>query len=142
MAYISAGTSQSLADENAFHRFEAQFVEALGGRADLAQTEVGGLYTRTTSHKDSPLNRVIELPDVAWPAVLEHRLQCAGLESGRSLAVAGSITSEEVSGEDRNIFTAIAQWRKMNLNRVETEEQLLAKAGLGTLLLQVGIGRR
>src|ERR1700722_11330163 len=122
MANITAGTSQRLADEDAFHRFEAQVVEALGGRADLAQTEVGGLYTRTTSHKDSSLNRVIELPDVAWPAVLEHRLQCAGLEAGRSLAVAGSIASEEMSGKNRNVFTAIAQRGKMNLNCVEAEE--------------------
>src|SRR3984957_21293257 len=142
MAYISAGTSQGLANENAFHCFEAQFVEALGGRADLAQTEIGVLYTRTTSHEDSTLNRMIKFSDVARPAVLEHRLQRAGLEAGRSLAVASGIASEEVSSENRNIFAAIAQRGKMNLYRVEAEEQILTKAGLGTLLLQVGIGRR
>src|ERR1700722_10478564 len=142
MAYISAGTSQSLADENAFHCFKAQIVEALGGRADLGQPEIGVLDTRTTSHEDGTLNRVIKFPDVARPAVLEHRLQRAGLEAGRSLAIASCIASEEVSGKNGNIFAAIAQWGKMNLYRVEAEEQILTKAGLGTLLLQVGIGRR
>src|ERR1700733_14251406 len=142
MAYISAGTSQSLADENAFHCFKAQIVEALGGRADLGQPEIGVLYTRTTSHEDSTLNRMIEFPDVARPAVLEHRLQRSGCEAGRSLAVAGGIAGEEVSGENRNIFAAITQRGKMNLYSVEAEEQILAKAARGTLLLQVGIGRR
>jgi len=104
--------------------------------------EIGVLYARTTSHEDSTLNRMIEFPDVAGPAVLEHRFQCAGLEAGRSLAVASGIAGEEVSGENGNIFAAIAQRGKMNLYRVEAEEQILAKAALGAFLLQVGIGGR
>src|SRR5580698_8065592 len=127
MADIAAGTSQCLADENALYGFETQFVEALTGRANLAQAEVGVLYTRTTSHEDSTLNRVIEFPHIARPAVLEHRLQRAGLKTGRSLAVAGGITSEEVSSENRDILPAIAQRGKMNLDRVEAEEQIFPK---------------
>src|SRR6202453_881429 len=79
---------------------------------------------------------------MARPAVLDHRLQRAGLEAGRSLAVAGSVAREEVTGEQGNIFAAIVQRGKMNLHRVEAEAQIFAKASLGALLMQISIGSR
>src|SRR5271154_4344340 len=142
MAHVAARTSQSLADENAFHRFEAEFIETLAGRANLAQAQVGGLNARTASHENSTLNRVVELPHVARPAVLEHCLQSTGLEAGRSLAIAGSVAGKKVPGEQRKIFAAIAQRGKMNFHGVEAEEQIFAKASRGALLMQVSIGSR
>src|SRR5580700_4208435 len=136
MAHVAARTSQSLADENAFDRFEAEFIETLTGGANLAQAQVGGLNARTASHENSTLDRVVEFPHVARPAVLEHGLQGAGLEAGRSLAIAGSVAGKKVPGEQWKIFAAIAQRRKMNFHGVEAEEQIFAKASRGTLLMQ------
>src|ERR1700761_5208062 len=99
MANVAARTSQGLADENALHGFEAEFIKALAGGANLAQAQVGNLDARTASHEDRALDRVVQLPDVARPAVLEHGVQGAGLEAGSSLAVAGTVAGEEVTGE-------------------------------------------
>ena len=49
------------------------------------EPEVGGLYPWTASHEHGALNRVIELPHVARPAVMEHGLQRTGLEAGHRL---------------------------------------------------------
>ena len=45
-------------------------------------------------------------------------------------------------GQQRNVLAAIAQRRQMDLDRVQAEQQILAEAARGHLLVQVGVGRR
>src|SRR5882757_5333442 len=142
MADIAARTRESLANENTFHGFEAQLVETLGGGADLAQAKVGGLYTGTAGHEHGAFNCVIEFPHVARPAVCEHGFQGTRLKAGGWLAIARGIAGKKVPGKHGDIFAAVTQWGKMNLDGVEAEQEIFAEAALGALLLQVGVGSR
>src|SRR5882757_8658543 len=107
-----------------------------------AQAKVGGLYTGTAGHEHGAFNCVIELPHVARPAVLEHGFQGTRLKAGAWLAIARGIAGKKVPGKHGDIFAAVTQWGKMNLDGVEAEQEIFAEAALGALLLQVGVGSR
>src|SRR5687767_2251062 len=49
---------------------------------------------------------------------------------------------QKVLSEDRNVFSTLAQGRQLDLDRVETKQQIPAKAPLGHFRMQVGIRRR
>ena len=90
-----------------------------------AQAEVGRLDQRALRHQHRALDRVIELADVAGPAVLEQHLHRAALEPGEALPVALRVLAEEVLREQRQILAAIAQRRQPDLDRVQPEQQVL-----------------
>ena len=56
MAHVAAGAGEGLADENAFHGFQAQLIQTLGPGSNLAQAQVGGLYAWAARHKDGTLD--------------------------------------------------------------------------------------
>ena len=85
---------------------------------------------------------MIELADVARPAVLEQHLHRAALEAGEPLAVALRVLAEEVLREQRQILAAVAQRRQPDLDRVQAEQQVLPEPAGADLVVQLGVGRR
>ena len=63
------------------------------------------------------------------------------VEAGERLAVVLGVLPQEVRGQQRNVFAAIAQRRQADLDGVQAEEQILAEAALGDFGVEVGIGR-
>ena len=71
---------------------------------------------------------MVELADVARPAVGEQRLHRRGLEARDALAVALGVALQEVPGQQRDVLPPLAQRRHVDLDRVQAEEKVLAEA--------------
>ncbi len=98
--------------------------------------------------KDHPVSRrhhrsldgVLELADVPWPGKGEDQFHCFRSE------LAGGLTGScvflgEVSGQQRDILRAVAQWGQIDLEHVESIEQVFAELPLLDERFQVPIGR-
>ena len=109
------------------HRLQAEFFEILGLRPLQIQAEIGGLNLLSATHQDGTLQRVFELSNVAGPGILRHDLQCGSIESADFATITGRIAAKKVDGERRNILTALAQRRHMNLHSVESKQEILTK---------------
>jgi hypothetical protein len=83
---------------------------------------------------------VTQLADVSRPGVFEHHLDGAGVEAGQLFAIALRVAAQEVHGQQRDVFAALAERRQVNLDGIETEEQVLAEASGGNFALQAGVG--
>ncbi len=142
MADVAAVARQSLLDEKRLHLFDAHVFEARAAFTRGAQREVCRLDLGILRHEHSALHHVIQLADVALPGIVEQQLQRGVIEAADPLPVALRMRRQEMRRQQRNIFAAFAQRRQMNLNGVEPEQQILAKAPALHFLIQVGVGRR
>ena len=97
---------------------------------------------RALGHQDGAFDRVIELADVARPAVIEQGLHRALIEAGELLAVVPRVMLQEVRGERRNILAALAQRGHADLDGIEAEQQILAEAARRHFFVRIGVGRR
>src|SRR5215469_8873752 len=86
-------------------------------------------------------DRIFQFPDVAGPVVrrqLGARLDADRRDPRTHLA---HRLADEVVGQFGDVFAAVAQWRKMNRDNVETEVEVLAEASPGDQFLQILVGR-
>ena len=86
-----------------------------------------------------PLQRVVQLADVARPIVPLEELQGLGLDlaGARPPAIAG----QQVLGQQRHVFQPLAQRRDVDPQHVEPVVEVLAEGALGDLFQQVPLGR-
>ena len=66
----------------------------------------------------------------------------AFVEAGQLLAVVLGVLAQEVRGQNRDVFAAVAQGGQAEFDGVEAEEQILAEFALGHVFGDVGIGGR
>src|ERR1700690_4064117 len=83
---------------------------------------------------------MIEFANIAGPGMVEKNLHRDGFEAFEMLPVTLRRLPEKMVREKRNIFLALAKRRQMNLDRVQAEEQIFAKAAASNLRLHVRIG--
>ncbi len=76
------------------------------------------------------------------PAVIDERPQRGWIEAGDGLAISLRVRGQEAGGQPWNVFAPIAQRRQMNLDRVETEEQILPEPPGRDFGVEIGVGRR
>src|SRR5688500_2281205 len=93
-------------------------------------------------HEYRPLDRVIELADVAGPRMIEQGLERRAVEAAERLAVAGRVSLQEVHRELRDVLAPVTKRWQLDLDRVEAEEQVLAEAARRNLVTHVRIRRR
>ena len=91
----------------------------------LRRPEIAGADGVALRHQHGAFDRVIELADVAGPAVIEQHLHRRRIEARETFAIALRVLPQKVSREQRNVLAAIAQRRQMHLDRVQAEEQVL-----------------
>src|SRR5579872_5762421 len=126
LADVAVESGHGLLDQEALDVLEAHVLEASArGVLACAEPQIGRLDERPLCHQDGALDRMIELPDVSGPAVLEQRLHRAGLEAGQPFAIALRVLTKEMLREQRQILAAVAEGRQPDLDRVEPEEQVL-----------------
>src|SRR2546429_5736060 len=82
---------------------------------------------------------MFQLPNVAGPGKLRHRLDRGGIQSIDVAPIAGGITTEKMRGKRWNIFATLTQWRHMNLHRVDPEKQVFAELTVCTSGLQIDV---
>src|SRR5437016_9265724 len=83
---------------------------------------------------------MIQLAHVALPRVIEEQLQGVWIEPADTFPITLSMRRQEMGREQWNVLAALAQPRNVDLNGVETEQQVLPKTSAGHFLFQVSIG--
>ena len=111
----------------------------LGGAAQHVG-EVLGLHLVVLDHDEQPLDRVLQLADVAAPGVAAEGLDRRRGEASRPHVVLGAELPREVLDEGRQVLRALAQGRHADRDHGEPEEEVLAEAALLDLLLEVLVG--
>src|SRR5439155_8083927 len=120
---------------------ERQVLEPRGGRAAPFERQIAGPDLAGLREEHGTLDGVIQLADVARPRMGEQRPHRAGVERGDRFPVARHVTPKEVHGERRDVLAAFAERRQLELDRVETKQEILAESTLADLLLEPGVGR-
>ena len=83
---------------------------------------------------------MFEFTNVPRPGILRHHLQCGAIECPDFAAIPGGIAPQKMYGERRDIFTALAQRRHMNLDRVEAKQEVFAELARSACCLKIAIG--
>src|SRR5665213_2667220 len=142
MANIAIGPRQRFADQDRLYCFKAHVVEALGRSRLRLQPQVWRFNAITPRHENCALHGMVQLSYVARPAIAQHRLQRCWLQTKDRSSIARSISREKVSRQGWNIISSLPQRRQVDLNRIQTKEQVFSEAPRSTLRSQVRIGRR
>ena len=111
---------------NGLHFFDAHIFQARAAGA-CAQREIGRLDAAVLRHQDGALDNVIQLADIALPGMLQHRIQRRAIEPADAFAIALRMRGQKMVWPAADIFAPFAQWRQMNLDGVQPEQQILAK---------------
>src|ERR1700683_374308 len=82
---------------------------------------------------------MVQLSNITRPRMVEKDLHRHRLEAFQLLAIALRRLPEKMMREERNIFLALAKRREVDLDSVQTEKEILAKAATGDLHLDVGV---
>src|SRR5947209_4613371 len=85
---------------------------------------------------------MIQFAHVAGPGMLVKSFERRGIESGDVFAVTLRVAVKEMVRQKIDVFAAVAQRRQVNLNGIQTEEQVLTKAPGSRFRIDVGIGCR
>src|SRR5688572_11515883 len=83
---------------------------------------------------------MVQLTHVSGPGMFEQRLHSGGIESCKPFAVALGVAAKKVRGQGSDVFAALAQRRQLDLNGVQAEKQVFAKAARLNLAREIGIG--
>ncbi len=86
-------------------------------------------------------HEILQLADIARPAIALHALQRRRLQRFQRQALARRL-GEEMAGEIADVFGALAQRRQAQRHDIEAEEQVLAEQALLDEDAQVLVGRR
>src|SRR5271156_6116884 len=146
LAHVSIGTRQGFADENTLNGFQAHLFEsladALATDARRAKAKVCGFDLAAAGHEHGALDGVVKFTDVAWPSVLQHRLNRAGVKALHLFTVALHIAGQKMRCQRRNVFAPLAEGRQVNFDGVQAEEQIAAESACLDLGVQVGVRSR
>src|SRR4051812_39230768 len=83
-----------------------------------------------------------ELTDVAWPRMLQQLLHGRAVERLEWLAIAIGMLPQKVHRERRNVVAPLTQRGEMDLDGVQSKEQVFAKATGPHFVVQVEIRGR
>src|ERR1051325_11549058 len=83
---------------------------------------------------------MVQFANISLPAMLEESVQRGLIETDDVLAVPLRVSGQEMRGEDRNVLFALTHGREVDLDRVQAEQQVLAKAPARYLLGEIGVG--
>src|SRR5258708_35988746 len=83
---------------------------------------------------------MVQFADVARPGMLLQSLRGRRIETGDALAVALGIVQKEMACKQRDILAPLAQRRKMDLDGIQAEEQVLAETSSCDFRVHVSVG--
>src|SRR5258708_39754109 len=106
----------------------------------MQQGKVVGLNDVLTAHDDSALHRVFKFANVSRPGIFRKYSKGVLGEARNLLVIAEGIPREKTRRQRRDIFQALAQGRKVDLDRVQPEKKAFTEISGDTGSLQIGIG--
>src|SRR5581483_4379586 len=108
----------------------------------LRQMQMLDTDLRVGAQDHALLDQIAQLPYVARPRVRLEQRQRGRRKFELGLTVALGLTPQKVLRQQRNVGRHLAQWRQLDLNDTQAEEQIGAKLPLAHQLLEVAVGRR
>src|SRR4051812_8302753 len=141
---VAAAAPERLLNQHFFGLVERHRLVELGRLAARGGGEHQVLRgdLRVARHQHRPFYRVLQLPDISGPGVADERFQGVAREGGHLLSIPLCLQPEEVLGEGRDVLGALAQRGKLDLDRVEPVEEVLAETALRDLVGEAGGGSR
>lgn len=136
-ADVSFVPDERFSDQQRFDILETHLVDLLLGRS--LQPEVAAADGLTWRHQHGALDDMLELADIAWPRMIEQRLQRPGIEAGDVLSIPLRLQPEKMCGKQRDVVAPLAQWRQPDFHGVQTEEEILPEAARGDFVLDRGV---
>ena len=121
-----------------FRELEADAADDFTGANGLG--EQVGVHGFLRGEDDRAFDYVFEFADVAWPIVIHQKLHGGVSEDARRLAVVAAKLFEEAADQERDVFLALAQRRKMERNYVEAMEEIFAEAAFAHELGEIFVG--
>ncbi len=82
---------------------------------------------RTSGEGDCRFDCVLELADIAGPRMLQQCLHRIGVDLGYGCRRDRPVPLQEVSRQERDVFLALAERRKLQTNHVQPVEKVLAE---------------
>ena len=101
--------------------------------------QIADMQNQPRRESAGTLDRIFELAHVPRPRVVRHGTQGIIAQNPRRAAVAFQAI-KEMSGEQRNVFAAIAKRRNAQADHVQPVVEVLAKAALFDHSRQIAIG--
>src|SRR5262249_44666042 len=98
---VAVEAGHGFLDQEALDFLEAHILEPSASLARRPHAEIALTHERPLRHQHGTLDGVIELADVARPAVLEQELHGTALETGQSLAIALRVLTQEMLRQQR-----------------------------------------
>ncbi|CAE6961827.1 hypothetical protein [Paraburkholderia domus] len=77
---------------------------------------------------DAALNDVLHFADIAWPAVVQHRVEGAASKAGDVAAAALAVLAQHMVKENGQVLAALAQPRHTDRKHVQAKVQVLPEA--------------
>src|SRR5665213_2906627 len=128
MTHIAVVPGQRLLDKRALRFVQREFFQSLHSRCTtIAQRKISRAHHVRGREENGALDCMLQLTNVTGPGVLHQRLHRGLIETGQLLVVTCGLAIEKMRSERRNVFSALAQRRQLQLDRVEPEQQILAE---------------
>ena len=112
----------------------------IGTRSRL-ERQVGNIDDRTAAEHHEPLDRVLELADVAGPTIGRQRRDRCGRELDAAAGAAARAFEERLH-QQGDVFTSIPQGGHVYDDNAEAVEEILPETLLRDLALEVHVRRR
>src|SRR4029077_4712368 len=95
---------------------------------------------RPGGKEHAAFNRVIEFADVSRPRMLVKGLDGGRVEGRNVFAIALRVTVEKMVRQQINVLATVTQRRYVNLDRIQSKQQILTKTASSGLGIHVCIG--
>src|SRR5262249_24857310 len=122
---VASATRKHFANQETLNFLEAHFFKTRFDAFTRAQAEVRDLNHIALGHEDGAFDDVVELAHVAGPGMIRERLQSRRSERLETFAVMPGMFAQEVCGEQGDVLPPRAQRGHMNLDGVESKQQIL-----------------
>src|SRR5690348_3132832 len=134
---------QSALYEVALHFVQAHFLEThCAACGSAAQAEISGADKLSLGKQYAPLDSVIQLADVSRPRVFMEKLCRARIEPRNAFSVALRVAAQKMVRQQGDVFAAFPQRWKMNLDGVQSKEQILPESSRSGLGAYIRVGSR
>src|SRR2546423_7801348 len=108
----------------------------------MTRHDVRRCYLVTAAHNHRPLDRVLQLTNVARPVIGKYPLPRSLVEARHRLRILVGEAHQKFVREELDVADTLAEWWKKELNDGETVVEILSEVVFGERLLDVLVRRR
>ena len=131
VAHVAVVASEGLLDEETLHLLQVQvFDRARPVVADRPQPEVSYFHSLPLRHQHRPLDRVVELADIAGPGIIAKRPRRGLLEPIDRLSIVARVDRKKVLRQRLDVAPAVAKRREADFEWSEAGNETSIRKGL------------